>query len=812
MTFTLNIVADPPVVPKPSLNSEIKNSKSARKRKRDQSAVEQPSPSVTTAPTSAPAKKDATTRKSLKPLRNKRTVDPSNSSRAASYSSRNETANATPDDLERAQRAAYLAEFHARPLELDRRAGATTRLKAIIPRKIEEETNEEVEKYQWSDLALHARLVSALQKSLGPESLPTPIQRQAIPLLIHKEDENEERLPPNVFIHSATGSGKTYAYLLPTLQSLMASGPCPRLEFGTRCLILCPTRELATQTTATCEQFCRTAGLMHMVTGCLGSDDRAAEKVRLRKGLGILVATPGRFLDHLTRTEALRKHISQLQWIILDEVDRLFDSGLGPQVQTILNSLRDLRPPSANRPWRSVCVSATVTEHVQIQVKDMFAQIGDKEKHLAPSWTVVKGSATTTSVTPHENSEGTSTQPPECLTESSPPQLVQSHVTCSAKLRLTSLVAFLLERVVQSETTVVFVSTCAAVDFYHALFNAMPCILPSAIETAGIFGQQCSIFKLHGQVSQAERPLVVQQFQKATGSRLLLATDVAARGLNLPAVDWIVQYDPPGDVADYVHRAGRVARAGGKGQSLLFVLPAEKDFVSVLEQRGCIMSAMALTGILNTAAGLNKPLTEQGVVRGGGTIRSGKEVHSSRLGEAFCLELQHRLEECVLLDDRNTKAAAKPKKQSKGSSGKQPVSGQLMELARSAFLAHVRAYPTKEKAIRHIFSAKALHLGHVARSFALKEPPKKLVAASQSIRKRAAEALDFADDAVQSKKSSLSFDKSKRTTSPKQSGRRQKSSEAMMDDRNAPMINPGRARSLLMANAAKLQSNGLDAL
>jgi ATP-dependent RNA helicase DDX31/DBP7 len=811
MTFTLNIIADPPVAPKPSLNSDIKIGQLARKRKRIQNVV---GATPSTDETTTPAKRDTTTRKSPKAFRKTPKVNSSKPSSTASFS-RDATSSATPDDVERAQRAAYMAEFHARPLELDRRAGAMARPKPVIPQKVEEERNESKDKCQWSDLSLQTRLVSGLHKTLGLTSLPTPIQRQAIPLLIHKEDEKEERLPPNVFIHSATGSGKTYAYLLPTLQSLMASGPCPRLDFGTRCLILCPTRELATQTTATCEQFCRTAGLMHMVPGGLGSDDRAAEKGRLRKGLGILVATPGRFLDHLTRTEALRKHIIQLQWIILDEVDRLLDSGLGPQVQTILQSLRDLMP--ARRLWRSVCVSATVTEQVQSQVKDMFAQIGDAEKHAAPPWIVVKGSAATKSTTPHDDSIDASAQPPmECLTDSSPPQLIQSHVTCSAKLRLTALVAFLSERVVRSETTVVFVSTCAAVDFYHVLFRAMPCILPSTTNNAastGLFGAQCSIFKLHGQVPQAERPLVVQQFQRAAGSRLLLATDVAARGLNLPAVDWIVQYDPPGDVADYVHRAGRVARAGGQGQSLLFVLPAEKDFVSVLEQRGCVMSATALTGILNTAAGLNKPLTEQGVVRGGGTVRSGNDVHSSRLGEAFCLELQHRLEECVLQDERNTKAASKPTKQSKASSGKQPASGHLMELARNAFLAHVRAYPTKEKVIRHIFSAKALHLGHVARSFALKEPPKKVVAGSQTTRKRAADALDLYDDVMQNKKSSLSFDKSQRTASPKQSGRHRRSSEkATMDDRTAPMNNPGRARSLLMANAAKLQSNGLDAL
>ena len=808
MTFTLNIIADPPkITQRKSPISDKKNSKNARKRKRAQNVVEAPNPTAPTpsndTTTTTPTKKDVRAGKFSPKKPTLKQSQPSSTAPSSSSAP-------SKDDLERTQRAAYMAEFHARPLELDRRAGVTTsRPKPVVhPKKTDDEH------CPWTDLPLHARLISALHKTLGPTSVPTPIQCQAIPLILQQQNEKGDILPANVFIHSATGSGKTFAYLLPMLQSLMASGPCPRLEFGTRALVLCPTRELATQTTATCEPFLRAAGLMHILSGALGSDDRAAEKVRLRKGLGLVVATPGRFLDHLTRTEALQKHIGQLQWIILDEVDRLFDAGLGPQVQTILQKLCEVVPAHTRRPWRSVCVSATVTEHVQGQVKDMFAQIGEGGKQPA-SWVVVKSRTSSSTQRQDYLVDSSSSKTPECLSESSPPQLVQSHVTCSAKLRLTALLAFLLERVTRSETTVVFVSTCAAVDFYHALFTAMPCILPSSspehAAVAGIFGKQCSIFKLHGQVPPAERTQVVQQFRRAANSRVLLTTDVAARGLNLPAVDWIVQYDPPGDVADYVHRAGRVARAGGTGNSLLFVLPAEKDFVSVLQHRGVHMSAMALTGILNTAARLNQSLTEQGVVRSGGTNRAGKDANSSRSGEAFCLELQHRLEECVLDDDRNAKVAAKSSKRSKAS--KPPVSGQLIELARNAFLAHVRAYPTKEKAIRHIFSAKALHLGHVARSFALKEPPKKLVAASQSIRKRTADALAISEDVVPNKKSSLSFTKPQDAIPGKRNVRKRKSPDTTaMDDRSAPVHNPGRGRILLMANAAKLQSNGLDAL
>ena len=749
------------------------------------------------------------------------------------------------------------------------------------------------------------------------------IQCQTIPLLLSSSGvrESQRHSPNNVFIHSETGSGKTLAYLLPVLQSMIinttrtttttdpssqtfsdhttataatttttmtttTTAPTTppqkllsRFDYGTRCVILCPTRELAIQTSVVCEQMCRASGLMHIVPGCLGgssshkndntNDSRSTEKIRLRKGLGIVIATPGRLLDHLTRTESLRTTIRQMQFLILDEVDRLLDSGLGQQVQEIIQMIQSLMIPTTttttttndtkhrmDAPWRSVLVSATITEQVQTLARDVLSSSKDPlhQHSTSPSWVVVsgrKGDSTKLSVNHNISTSGSAIDGTSAdnssnnnmetsltsssLAESSPKQLIQMHVTCSAKLRLTSLIAFLLDRTIKGETTVVFVSTCASVDYYHTLLTSMDCIVPSPIPTTktdvksssprGIFGKNCPIFKLHGNVPQNERQKVLNKFKDAAtantgaknkGGSVLFATDVAARGLNLPSVDWIVQFDVPCDVADYVHRAGRVARAGGVGHALLFLLPSEKDFLTILQQRGIVnMSPMSLTLILNTAAEICKPLTLQGIVRGGGSIHkdSSKERSSSRTGEAFSIELQFRLEECVIHDDLNAKVVAKSAKKSKSSS-REVVSGKLIDMARDAFLSYIRAYPTKEKSVRHIFAAKALHLGHVARSFALKEPPKKVVVASQTSRKRKLDKLEFSDDKTEnSKRKHLSFDRVQSTSKNQRSGGQgKKNKSASAENQYQQPANNGKGRSLLLANAAKLQSNGLDGL
>ena len=542
---------------------------------------------------------------------------------------------------------------------------------------------------------------------------------------------------------------------------------------GTRCLILCPTRELATQTATIAEKLCLKS-FNWLVPGCLsGGEKRKSEKARLRKGVSILVATPGRLLDHLGKTDCLSMALKgKLEWIVLDEADRLLDMGLGGQVEEIVQKVRANQPKSGpNRDgitWRSALVSATVTQKIESLAKKM---LGGKTWVWARA---KKGKLISDSRT--ENNDGQHE-----LAHSAPHQLAQLHITVNAKLRLSTLVAFLAVRVQKCERAVIFMSTCNGVEFYHSLFSKMGSILPKdddSSNTPGIFGDACSMYRLHGNVPHSERQAIMKKFSddakhSSKKASILIATDVAARGLNLPDLDWIVQYDAPSETADYVHRAGRAARAGKAGHALLFLLPSEQQFLEVLQLRGLKnITALSLAATLNGAASLCKDLTAEGQKHSGGGYGSGS---GSREGEAFAAAVQNRLEECILADDETYKTELAEQFEQRKVRGAQKklknAMGDLHTLAVQAFSSQIRSYPAKEKAVRHIFSPRALHLGHIARSFALKEQPKALSGKRRELGDAKEEEEDFLKSTGRKRNSKLAFgDKGKGTNGERLGG------------------------------------------
>lgn len=267
-----------------------------------------------------------------------------------------------------------------------------------------------------------------------------------------------------------------------------------------------------------------------------------------------------------------------------------------------------------------------------------------------------------------------------------PHQLAQHSMGVTYKLKLPALLATLRHCRSLNAKVLLFVSTTAAVDFFYSLFSSCPWPHEAATEpslnSALLFGGW-PLFSLHGNRSQQERQTTHKAFRPLK-SGLLVCTDVAARGLDLPGVDWIVQYDPPTEVADYVHRIGRTARKGDAGSSLLFLSPSEWGFLGILESYDLNISPLSLEATLE---------------RGFAAAAAQAKGRPKPSGNVSALSLHEAVE---------------------GHVSRTPA---LRELALTAFQSFVRAYSAHSAELKIHFPVRSLHLGHVARSFALQDAP-----------------------------------------------------------------------------------------
>jgi superfamily II DNA/RNA helicase len=199
-------------------------------------------------------------------------------------------------------------------------------------------------------------------------------------------------------------------------------------------------------------------------------------------------------------------------------------------------------------------------------------------------------------------------------------------------------------------------------------------------------------FKLHGNMSQKDRTQVFTKFRE-TSAGVLMCTDVAARGLDLPRVDWIVQYNAPARAEDYVHRVGRTARIGEAGQAVIFLLPDEAGFVNLLQDSKISLEELALDKVLECVLDVTGERKHQQQQRFGKL--------TSRVEHA-ATDLQLQFENALLNE------------------------APLLELGRKAFQSYIRFYSSYPYAVRNVFHYRSLHLGHAAKSMALRETPSQL--------------------------------------------------------------------------------------
>ncbi len=360
----------------------------------------------------------------------------------------------------------------------------------------------------FSSFDLHPRLLKAVADMGFTE--PTPVQRQAIPPAVQGRD---------LIGCAMTGSGKTAAFLLPILHRLQ-----PKSRGITRALIITPTRELAAQI----DEERRALARHTDITGAaiFGGVGMGPQVKALRQGVDILVATPGRLLDHFQHDYA---RLAGIEVLVLDEADRMLDMGFLPDIRRVL---RHLPTPSARAPRQTLFFSATMPKPIVDLSRELLRDPIriDVERRQAPA----------TGIT-------------------------QALFPVPARRKPDLLIELLKRDEVGN-----LIAFCRTKHRANRLFQKL--------ERAGI-----PTARIHGNRSQNQRTKALEGFRDGR-FRVLAATDIVARGIDVEALDHVVNFDVPNVPEDYIHRVGRTARAGATGEAYTFVSPEEESDVRSIER------------------------------------------------------------------------------------------------------------------------------------------------------------------------------------------------------------------------------------
>ena len=340
----------------------------------------------------------------------------------------------------------------------------------------------------FSDLNIENKLKKSIE--LAEFKTPTPIQSQSIPISLEGKD---------VLGTAQTGTGKTLAFTIPMLNKLLK-------DKQAMALIICPTRELATQVMETVLKLnVREIGIGNALL--IGGESMQKQLRQLKKGARIIVGTPGRINDHIERKSL---NLSRVNYLVLDETDRMLDMGFTPQIEVILKFIP--------KDHQTLLFSATLPENI----------LKISQKYLN---------------NPERVSVGSLSTPIE--------KIKQETFQITADKKYHELINQLVER---SGSILVFVKTKHGAD--------------KIVKRLKYDGHKADA--IHGNLRQSKRDRVIRGFRNGN-SRILIATDVAARGLDIPVIKHVINYDLPQVPEDYIHRIGRTGRAGKDGSALTFL-------------------------------------------------------------------------------------------------------------------------------------------------------------------------------------------------------------------------------------------------
>ena len=360
----------------------------------------------------------------------------------------------------------------------------------------------------FNDLGLNKLLLKAI-KDQGYEN-PTPIQEQAIPVILKRKD---------ILAGAQTGTGKTAGFTLPMLELLLRSKDDHKGKRHIKALILAPTRELAAQVEESVRLYAKHTD--YTSTVIFGGVKINPQLVALRRGVDIVVATPGRLLDHISQGNIDLSHVN---FLILDEADRMLDMGFVNDIKKVMAVLPSQR--------QTLLFSATYSDAIK-QISNKFLK----------SPTLIEVARTNASS-----------------------EIVQQAIYHVDKTRKRELLTHLITEG-KWKQVLVFTRT------KHGANR-----LSGQLETDGITSAA-----IHGNKSQNARTKSLADF-KAGKVRVLVATDIAARGIDIDQLPHVVNYELPNVSEDYVHRIGRTGRAGNKGEAISLVCVDEDEFLAGIEK------------------------------------------------------------------------------------------------------------------------------------------------------------------------------------------------------------------------------------
>ncbi len=391
---------------------------------------------------------------------------------------------------------------------------------------------------KFNDFALRPEILQAVADA-GYE-IPTPIQQQAIPIILTGSD---------LLGIAQTGTGKTAAFVLPMIERLASGRAKARMP---RSLILSPTRELATQTANYFATYGKHLQLsMALLIGGVGMDEQWR---LLERGVDVLIATPGRLLDQFERGKVLLGGVTIL---VIDEADRMLDMGFMPDVERIVSLV------SRNR--QTLMFSATMPAEIR-RLADAFLS-APREVQATPPATTAAG--------------------------------VEDHVTVvPAREKFHAL-----QRLIETQ------EVDKALIFCNRKREVAS--LRRQLERAGL-----NVRDIHGDLEQAQRTQALEAFRRGEID-FLVATDVAARGLDIVSLPCVINYDVPTHADDYVHRVGRTGRAGQEGRAFTLMLPEERRYVDAITRlTGKDIPRLELPGV-EAAANGEAPPPRRGTARNG---------------------------------------------------------------------------------------------------------------------------------------------------------------------------------------------------